>query len=260
MKEGVLLRLIPLKLSVTTCYLIPAGGKYLLVDTGYEEDWNLFCTRLKEASVELSQISHILLTHHHDDHCGLLDPILKKNPKIRVVVSKSTTELLRKGENDQTHGGGLLNRRIAFLIRRKQFYVSVVLRKKVDKAKNLKFRPYEVRGCDVVFQGEPELRQLGIELDGRVLETPGHTVDSVSVLFPDGDCLVGDAAANMLRFAGTKYCVIFICNLNEYYKSWQKLLDAGAKRIVPAHGKPYSAEKLRRNLGKNKDKNLVHYR
>ncbi len=254
------MRLIPLKLSVTTCYLIPAGGKYLLVDTGYEEDWDLFQTRLNGVSVELSQISHILLTHHHDDHCGLLGPILKENPSVRVVVSQSTAELLRIGENDQTHGGGLLNKRVAFLIRRKQFYVSVILRKKVNKAKNLKFQPYEVRDCDVVFQGEPELRQLGMELDGRIVETPGHTVDSVSVLFPDGACLAGDAAANMLHFAGTKYCVIFICNMGEYYKSWQKLLDAGAKRIFPAHGKPYSAEKLRQNLGKNKAENLVHYR
>ena len=254
------MQMIPLKLSVTTCYLIPAGGKYILVDTGYEEDWNLFQTRLKEASMDCSQISHILLTHHHDDHCGLLYPILKENPSVRVVVSQSTAELLRKGENDRTHGGGLLNRRIAFLIRRKQFYVSVILRKKVDKARNLKFRPYAVRNCDIVFQGEPELRQLGIELDGRILETPGHTVDSISVLFSDGDCLVGDAAANMLRFAGTKYCVIFICNMDEYYRSWQKLLDEGAKQIFPAHGKPYSAEKLRENIGKNKAENLVHYR
>ncbi len=254
------MQMIPLKLSVTTCYLIPAGGKYVLVDTGYEEDWELFRARLKEASVDLSQISHILLTHHHDDHCGLLDPILKENPSIRVVVSKSTAQLLRKGENDLTHGGGLLNSRVAFLIRRKQFYVSVILRKKVDKAKNLKFRPYEVRGCDVVFEGEPELRELGIPLEGRVLETPGHTVDSVSLLFPDGDCLVGDAAAHMLGFAGTKYCVIFICDMDTYYRSWKKLLDAGAKRIFPAHGKPYSAGKLRENLGKNKAENLVHYR
>ena len=254
------MQLIPLKLSVTTCYLLPEGGKFVLVDTGYEEDWELFRTRLKEASVDLSQISHILLTHHHDDHCGLLGPILKENPSIRVVVSQSTAQLLRKGENDLTHGGGLLNRRVAFLIRRKQFYVSVILHKKVDKAKNLKFPPYEVRGCDVIFQGEPELRELGIPLEGRVLETPGHTVDSVSLILPDGDCLVGDAAAHMLGFAGTKYCVIFICDMDEYYRSWQKLLDAGAKRILPAHGKPYSAEKLRENLGKNKAEDLVHYR
>mgnify|MGYP003515065395 FL=1 len=50
------MNLIPLKLSVTTCYLvkIKTDEKFLLIDTGYEEDWDLFQRRLKEVNVELS--------------------------------------------------------------------------------------------------------------------------------------------------------------------------------------------------------------
>lgn len=254
------MNLIPLKLSVTTCYLIPAGGGYILVDTGYEEDWALFQTRLKEAGVTLSQVSHVLLTHHHDDHCGLLHHILRENGSIKIVMSEKCSELIQKGENDLTHGGGLLNKRVAFLIRHKQAYVSLILRKKVDKAKNLKFQPYKAREQDIVFRGEPALRDIGIPLEGRILETPGHTVDSVSILFPDGDCLVGDAAAHMLPFAGTKYCVIFVCDMDEYYKSWEKLMSAGARRIFPAHGQPFPADKLAANMRKNKAENIVHYK
>lgn len=254
------MNIIPLKLSVTTCYLIKTGEMYILIDTGYEEDWDLFQSRLKEVNVSLSQISYIILTHHHDDHCGLLHNILQKNSTIRIVMSDLCKDLIQKGENDCTHGGGLLNKRVAFLIRRKQFYVSMILRKKIDKAKNLKFRPYKFRENDIIIHGKMELRKIGIPLDGRIIETPGHTVDSISILFSDGDCLVGDAAANMLRFAGTKYCVIFICNMDEYYKSWEKIIKAGAKRIFPAHGRPYSVDKLIRNAGKNKAKNIVHYR
>lgn len=36
------MNLIPLKLSVTTCYLVKTDEKFLLIDTGYEEDWELF--------------------------------------------------------------------------------------------------------------------------------------------------------------------------------------------------------------------------
>ena len=136
------MNLIPINLSVTNCYLIKAGGRYVLIDTGYEEDWELFRTGLKKSGVELSQISHIILTHHHDDHCGLLHDILRENGSIRIIMSSLCKDLIAKGENDRTHGGGLLNKRVAWLIRRKQFYLSVVLRKKVDKAKNLKFAPY----------------------------------------------------------------------------------------------------------------------
>lgn len=254
------MNLIPLKLSVTTCYLIKAGDKYVLVDTGYEEDWNLFQDRLKEANVSPSHISHIILTHHHDDHCGLLHNILQANSSIRVVMSERCSELIQKGENDQTHGGGLLNKRVAFLIRHKQAYVSLILHKKVDKSKNLKFQPYKARKQDIVCNGELELPDIGIPLDGKIVETLGHTVDSVSILFPDGDCLVGDAAAHMLPFAGTRYCVIFICNMDEYYKSWEKLIKAGAKRIFPAHGNPFPVEKLVRNMRKNKAENMVLYK
>ncbi len=255
-----IMNIIPLKLSVTTCCLIKAGDRYILIDTGYEEDWELFQSRLNDANISLSEISHIILTHHHDDHCGLLHNILQKNNSIQVVMSDLCKSLICKGENDRTHGGGLLNKRVAFLIGRKQFYVSMILRKKVDKAKNLKFRPYKLRENDIVIRGETELRKIGIPLDGRIIETPGHTVDSISVLFPDGDCLVGDAAANMLRFAGTKYCVVFICNMDEYYKTWEKIIKAGAKRIFPAHGRPYTIDKLIKNIWKNKAKNIVHYK
>ena len=242
--------LIPLKLSVTTCYLIKTDEKYLLIDTGYEEDWELFQRRLKEVNVKFSQIGYLLLTHHHDDHCGLLNAILQENNTICVVMSDLCNELIQKGENDLTHGGGLLNKRVAFLIRHKQAYVSIVLHKKVDKSKNLKFQPYSCRDIDILFKGEPKLRDIGIPLDGKILKTPGHTVDSISVLFQDGDCLVGDAAAHMLSFAGTHYCVIFICNMEEYYHSWEKMILAGTKRILPAHGLPFSVDKLVGNMRK----------
>lgn len=251
------MNIIPIKLSVTTGYLLKANDRYVLVDTGYEEDWDLFVKQIRKANVKLSEISHIILTHHHDDHCGLLENILKENNSIRVVMSYLCKDLILKGKNDITHGGGLLNKRIAFLIRQKQFYISMILRKKVDKAKNLKFNPYRLRDCDILIHGETTLRDIGIPIDGSILETPGHTIDSISVLLYNGDCLIGDAAANMLKLFGTKYCVIFICDMDTYYKSWEKVIKAGAKQILPAHGRQFPVKKLRKNLWKNKTKNLV---
>lgn len=251
------MNMILIKLSVTTCYLIKAGAGYVLVDTGYAEDWDLFREKMKGAGVKISEITHIILTHHHDDHCGLLHYILRENSAIKVVMSPLCRDLILKGENDQTHGGGLLNRRIAFLIKHKQAYVSLILHKKIDKASNLKFEPYEFRDGDILVKDQTKLRDIGIPLDGKFIETPGHTVDSISLLFDDGDCIVGDAAARMLTFAGTKNCVIFICNMQDYYKSWEKIIAAGAKHIFPAHGRPFPIEDLKKNIWKNKAENIV---
>ena len=251
------MKIIPIKLSVTTCYLVKLADGYILIDTGYEYDWELFRTRIKDAKVSLSQINHIILTHHHDDHCGLLHNILEENPSIIVVMSSLCKDLILIGENDLTHGGGLLNKRIHELIRFKQFYISIILKKKIAKNTNLKFPPYQLRDQDVIVTDNTRLREIGIPLDGKIIETPGHTVDSISILFDDGDCIVGDAAANMLRFAGTKYCVIFICDIYEYYKSWKKIISEDARQIFPAHGKPFTVDKLQANLYKNKAENMV---
>lgn len=253
------MEIIKLKLSVTNCYLIRNKEKYILFDTGYEYEWELFCKRLKEAGVSINEISHIILTHHHDDHCGLLNKILKENDDIKVVMSYLAKDLLLNGENDRSHGGGIINKRVKliWLLNGKRFKVMLALKKYIDPKTNLKFPPYKVRENDIIISGDTKLKDIGIELDGAIIETPGHTVDSISVIFDDGDCIVGDAAANMLQFAGTKYCVIFICDLDEYYNSWRKIISGQAKRILPAHGEQFSVEKLKENIGKNKKKDMV---
>ena len=67
-------------------------------------------------------------------------------------------------------------------------------------------------------------------------------------MFDDGDALVGDAAANMLQWAGTRYHVIALDDLAEYERSWLKLIAAGAQRIFPAHGAPFPVARLKENM------------
>lgn len=254
------MEIIKLNLSVTNDYLIKFNANnYVLIDTGYLEDWELFCKGLKELKIEICNISHIILTHHHDDHCGLLNKIVEMNNAVKIVMNSSTKELLTKGENDRTHGGGLINKRINFLFNFKQLYISLVLRKHVDKENNLKFPPYKARENDIIINGETRLSDIGINLPGKIIETPGHTVDSVSIVFENGDCFVGDAAANMLSFAGTKYCVVFIMDLKQYYESWTKIIKTNAKMVYPAHGKAFSIDKLKKYIWKNKSENMVKY-
>lgn len=95
-----------LKLSVTNDYLLRINeNRYVLIDTGYKEDWKLFLKRLKENGIKINEISYVILTHHHDDHVGFLNKLVSENKDIRVVMSDKTNELIKVGENDQTHGG-----------------------------------------------------------------------------------------------------------------------------------------------------------
>ncbi len=245
---------IELKLSVTNCFLIQAGQHYVLVDTGYDYEWDRFCERLKAASVSLSAISHLILTHHHDDHAGLVDRIVENKPDVQVVMSSHAKPLRKQGRNVHTKGGGYINRRIALL-----FPALMAVRGIINKEQKWTqtFPPYQMRPNDVLVTGETQLSQFGIDLPGRIIETPGHSIDSISVLLEDGDCFVGDAAANVFQFAGTRYCVVAVDDLDAYYTSWDKIMTGRARRIFPAHGKPFPVEKLKENVGKNKKDNMV---
>jgi glyoxylase-like metal-dependent hydrolase (beta-lactamase superfamily II) len=48
--------------------------------------------------------------------------------------------------------------------------------------------------------------------------------------------------------------------MSAYYKSWEKVIAAGARRIFPAHGEPFAVDKLKANLWKNKAENIVSYK
>jgi len=239
---------ITLKLKVTNSYLVRAGERYLLADTGYEYEWGDFRRKLTDAGVHLEEIGWVLLTHHHDDHSGLLNRIVAANPSVRVILSARGKELLASGKHFHTPGAGYVNRRIGLLLS---------LKGQFDRKWTHAFPPYLARADDLLVHCDTSLRDLGVPLAGRVLQTPGHSPDHLSVLFEDGDCLAGDAAANLLQWAGAKYCVISVDDLAQYYASWQKLIFLGTKHIFPSHGKPFSVDGLKRNLGKHKEEDMV---
>lgn len=237
-----------LKLKVTNLFLVSAGGKTLLVDTGYEYEWETFCRRLAQAGVKPGHIDYLLLTHHHDDHAGSLRHLVEVNPGVRVILSRQGREILAGGRHFHPPTAGYINRQIAFLL---------ALKGRFDKKWTHSFPPYRVREGDLLIDGQVRFEALGIPLAGSLLPTPGHSPDHLSAVFDDGDCLAGDAAANFLQWAGAKYCVISVDDLGEYYASWQKLLASGAKRIYPSHGKPFGADALRHNLGRHTPEGMV---
>ena len=251
------MEIITLRLSGTNCYLLANGGRFVLIDTGYTDDWELFRTQLSRNAIQPAQISHVILTHHHDDHCGLLNNLVGENPNLKVVMSDNAKVLLTKGENDRSRGGGMINAGVKRLWVFKRLFLSIRLKKRVEKKNNLKFPPYFTRPNDILITEETRLKDIGIDVDGVIFRTPGHSDDSISVLLDDGDCFVGDAAANFLQFAGTHYCVIFITDLDEYYGSWRTILSKNASRIFPAHGGSFPAAKLKENLGRNRKEDMI---
>ncbi len=241
--------ILPIRLSMSTGYLIPCDGGYLQIDTGYEWDYSLYRQRLNQIGIPLDKIRHVFLTHHHDDHSGFLNE-LTRDTDVTLIAHEHAVNLLQSGENDKSRGGGYVSSRVKFLAE---------LKMRLDPKWTLAFPPFQIRATDILVSGDDNqlLRDFG--LPGQVLYTPGHCVDHISLVLDSGEAFCGDAAADMLRWAGTKYCTVFMTDMDTAYQSWDRLLEAGAKRIFPAHGRPFPAETLSANRGRIRNQDLAKF-
>jgi len=243
--------IIPINVSVTNCFLLRIDNKYILIDTVYEHEWDIFNNALKKANVDIMDISHILLTHHHDDHIGLLNKLTTLNNDIIVVMSELAKDSILKGENDRNHDGGFVNKWVRFI---------KVINNKFNKNFNeLKFTPYVARENDILITDDVRLTEIGIDLDGIIIKTPGHTKDSISIVLDNGYAFVGDAAANMpiFQLVGANYFVLVLEDIDTYYNSWNKIISSKEKYIFPSHGNSFLVEKLSENMWKNEKEKIV---
>jgi hydroxyacylglutathione hydrolase len=236
-------------LSMSSIFLIPCPAGYLQVDTGYQHDYPIYRKNLAKAGITIESVRYLLLTHHHDDHAGFLNE-LTRDTEVTIIAHEAASALLQGGENDKTHGGGYVNGFIKLV---------AGIKMRFDPHWTLTFPPFTPRESDIFLAASSNqiLREIGIA--GQVVVTPGHCIDHIVLALDTGEVFCGDAAASFLLWAGTHYCTVFMTDMEDAYRSWQKMLDVGAKVIYPAHGKPFSADKLRQNSGLFKNEDLVRF-
>jgi len=221
-----------LNLGITKCYLLECSGGYLLIDTAYPKGYERFVKEIDKLGIEFYKIHYLLLTHHHDDHAGFATRLVEQTG-CKVIVHQNAILPLSRGESEDTMEP--VNHRI-----RAVFSLFKIIHGE------FRYPPLAITDKDLVVSGDhfDLLKSLGIE--GKILHTPGHSRDSISVVLSDGNTFVGDAAMNFLNFCGIKYRPIFVEDIDLVFESWQKLAEHGAEQIYPAHGSSFSAQKLTR--------------
>jgi glyoxylase-like metal-dependent hydrolase (beta-lactamase superfamily II) len=219
-----------LNLGITNCYLLECAGGYLLIDTAYPGDFERFVKAIDRLGVSLSEIQYLLLTHHHDDHAGFAGRLVEQTG-CKVIVHQDAILPLSKGVSEDTMEP------VNHCIRAVFSLFKMVHRE-------FKYPPFAVTDKDIVVSGDDFDLLKSIGIDGKILHTPGHSRDSISVVLTDKNAFVGDAAMNFLKFCGTKYRPIYVEDIDLVFESWRKLTTCGAEQIYPAHGNPFSAEKL----------------
>ncbi len=211
-------------------YLLQIPDGYIAIDTGYSGGFAQYRKALQKKKIDPGDIKYLFLTHAHDDHAGFLQEILSASKAV-LIVDKEAPKRLLDGHNCWDGG---CSGRLA-----KAFVQSMKL---LGKGKH-EFPSFEVPEDTIVWDRNSQpLRELGIHAD--VVSLPGHTADSIGVLTDDGQLFCGDAAMN--NFPSIHRNIIWIENLEDYKRSWDFMIDCGADKILPAHGRPFPVSDLKR--------------
>ncbi|MFW9989691.1 MAG: MBL fold metallo-hydrolase [Candidatus Odinarchaeota archaeon] len=233
-----------IKIGFTRSYLINCNDGYLLIDTGYPNDYEKFILKLKKKyNININDIKALLLTHHHDDHAGFAAKLLK-NSGATLIVHENALENLKLGvtEIDSIP----LNRRIKLIF---GFF---------NRFHKFEYPPLIPNEEDIIIRGLHDnkdiLNNLGV--NGLIIHTPGHTNDGISIVLTDGSVFPGDNTMNAWYFNifGIKKRPIFVQDLNLIFESWERYIKLGGKMLYPAHGKAFNIKKILKKLNKLKKK------
>ena len=182
--------------------MIDTGKGKLLVDAGW--DWNEFSAQLKTYRVQVTDIRYILFTHNHPDHAGLVQQI-KELSGAKLLIHTRQIPYLPALEAYAAKKGGIL--------------------------------PVRVDKNDLISPSRQDLARIGVA--GEIVETPGHSEDSISLVLDSGKAFIGD-----LPLPG----LVDEEQLAPTCASWKKLLRLQANTFFHSHTDPFPAERARAML------------
>ena len=220
--------IIEMALGFGRCYVLKADGA-VAVDAGAPKKGDRFVRGLERASVNPEDVGLIVLTHGHWDHVGSAGD-LKKLTGAKLAMHQSEVDWLEQSRTPLPPGITAWGRALMSVNRLFMPFISVPPAK-VD-----------------LQLGDDGLSLTDYGVPGRILHTPGHTAGSVSVLLDTGEAFVGDLAMNKFPLRLSPGLPILGEDPAAVLSSWQLLLELGATTVYPAHGKPFSADVIRKAI------------
>ena len=218
---------------IMNTWLYPIEGDWVMIDTGYENSYASVLKKLRKLSIRPEEVHYLFLTHAHDDHAGFLEEWMTKHPHTQVVAHEKAIDGLHRGQNSFDGGCSTLG---AFLF--------CQLMAMLGNSEHRYPRLSEGHLAKIITLNDENLAEIEENLQGKILFTPGHTADSISLLV-DGNLFCGDASMNGIP--SSHKITIWVEDKTEFEKSWDAMLASGAKKIYPAHGIPFCPCELKKN-------------
>ena len=214
-----------IKLGINSCYLIREKS-VIMIDGGNPGKLKAFQRKISELGIAPEEIKLIVLTHSHFDHAGSAKEI-SDYTGAKIILHAS--------EIDYTNG------RVMIVPKGVNAWGKITQPVFFPVFKRLKFAGFTP---DILID-EPEFCLDVFGIEGKIIHTPGHTPGSISVLLDTGDAFVGCMAHDGLPFRLKPGLPIYACDIDELKKSWDLLIEKGAKKIYPGHGKMFEVEEVK---------------
>ena len=191
-------------------YAIEVSGEIALVDIGFGRRLADIMSNLRSHGLREEQVRYLMITHPHADHCGGTAELTKLLPNLIVVAHPVAADLIRRGDE----AGMALDR-----ARAAGFYPSDYRLKPASVHR-------DVKNGDSVKLGGKEI---------KVIETPGHSVGSVSYLIElDGrNCLFsGDVVFHGGRISLEN---TGMSSVQDYARTFDMLSTVSVDALFPGH-------------------------
>ena len=175
----------------TNFYVLADTLPKLLIDVGWPGTLPKLRHRCERTGIQLPLIPFVLCTHYHPDHAGLAQELKQVGCKLIILQSQLSAVPLLKQHMKPEHR-----------------YKDIIL------TDNTVLNVSDRR----VF-----LAHLGIQ--GEIVNTPGHTDDSVSLVLDEGAAFTGDLTPPQVA-----------ADQDLILNSWERIRALGVKTVYPGHG------------------------
>ena len=209
-------------------HLLVFGDIAAIIDCGIAGFGEELCSAISSAVENEIALKYLCLTHAHFDHVGGVVQLRKAFPKLEVICSTKTAELLE----DKSHIEQLFNRNASFMVPGQLDF-------------NLENFTKALKVDRVVAEGDS--LDLGSEVELKVVSCPGHTADTTGYyLLPDQALSAGEAIGG---FNGRdKLAPCFLDSIENYAITLDRLLALNIKILALPHSGVLTGDLAKRYL------------
>jgi len=209
----------------------------ILIDTGKESSFRKLSNNIDSLGLSLNKITHLILTHTHFDHCQSARKI-KDNSSCKIIVSSNAVNSTENGYTELPKGTTYMTKQISRL-------GQLIGKRKFG------YRPFKP---DILIRENYDLNSTDSMI--KILETSGHSEDSISILIDNEIAIVGDVMFGVFK---NSIFPPYADNTDKMIKSWNLLLNTDCDTFLPGHGTEIKRDLLKRQYDKYARKHNMQY-